>query len=90
MVEGQRFDPARTVAAGTTVTWTSESGGAHTVTALEEPSRRRFLLLERRFEDEAAAREGLSKALIPEGGTFSATFGAPAYRYVCLPHEGRA
>ena len=84
------FDPPTlTVGVGETVTWTSETQDAHTVTAYEEslPEGAAYFS-SGGFSSEEAARDDLAEALISPGKTYAHTFDEPGtYEYFCIPHE---
>lgn len=90
MSDGQMFDPETlTVPAGASITFTNDSGEAHTVTAFEEdiPDGAEYFS-SGDFENEDEARSNLSEGLVAPGDTYEVTLDAPGnYRYFCIPHE---
>jgi plastocyanin len=78
-----QFSPATlTVPAGTTVTWTTTSSDAHTVT--DDPSKAVTAT-------DAALPAGVEpwdSGLVATGQSYSHTFTTPGtYKYFCIPHE---
>jgi plastocyanin len=86
------FDPETfTARAGSTISFTNESGGAHTVTALQDqlPDGAEYFA-SGNFSSESDARDDLGGGLIDPGDTFEVTLSEPGtYHYVCLPHESQ-
>ncbi|MFN2490467.1 MAG: plastocyanin/azurin family copper-binding protein [Actinomycetota bacterium] len=86
----RRFAPQSiTVKVGEPVTFTNESGEAHTVTAYEEriPDGARYFS-SGGSSSESEARDDIAAALITEGETYEVTLDTPGtYEYFCIPHE---
>lgn len=89
MARGHRFDPETiAVAVGETVTWTSDSGDAHTVTAAGPLPPGASFFSSGGFPSATEARAHLGDALLTKGETYRVTFDvAGTYDYVCIPHE---
>jgi plastocyanin len=89
-MKDQIFTPASfEVQAGSTVTFTNDSGQAHTVTAVQDglPEGAEYFA-SGGFGSESEARDDVGAGLIDPGETFELTLTEPGtYRYVCLPHE---
>jgi plastocyanin len=90
MTDEQTFSPARiTVQAGDTVTWTNESGMAHTVTAYSDslPDGADYFS-SGHASSEQDARANIADELLQPDQVFKVTFDEPGtYRYFCIPHE---
>jgi plastocyanin len=90
MTDGQSFDPETiTVPAGAAITFSNDSGEAHTVTAYEDdiPDGADYFS-SGDFADEEEARSNLSESLLVPGDAYEVTLDEPGtYRYFCIPHE---
>jgi plastocyanin len=90
MTESQSFDPASfTVSAGASITFSNDSGEAHTVTAYEDdiPDGAEYFS-SGDFANEEDARSNLSEGLVSPGDTYELSLDVPGtYRYFCIPHE---
>jgi plastocyanin len=77
------------VKAGNAVTFTNDSGQAHTVTAVQDglPEGAEYFA-SGGFSSESEARDDVGAGLIDPGESFEVTLTEPGtYRFVCLPHE---
>lgn len=90
MVPGRSFEPeSLTIAVGETVTWTSVSDEAHTVTAVEDalPEGAEYFA-SGGFSSEQAANDDLGEGLLSQNESFEHVFDEPGtYRYYCIPHR---
>jgi plastocyanin len=90
MDPSHKYDPEElTVDAGATVTWTSDTDEAHTVTAYDDglPEGADYFATGD-FPNEDAARDDVGEGLLTNGQSFEVTFDIPGtYRYFCIPHE---
>lgn len=90
MESGRRFEPGRlTISAGETVSFTSESDDAHSVTVYEDglPEGASYFA-SGGFESEGEARDDVAGGLLSPGESFEVKFDVPGtYRYFCIAHE---